>query len=327
MNENSNFKPPNINIPPNLLGGSTPIFLLVGIIFILGIFTSAYKVDANENGVVLRFGKYVKTTTPGLHFKIPLGVDKVYKIQVTRQYKEEFGFRSERPGVRTKFSSKNFQDESWMLTGDLNIAQVEWIVQYNIKNPKDFLFKIKDPKNTIRDVAEAVMSLMVGDRSFAEAIQSERQNINLKAQEEMQRILDSYESGISVQLVQLQGLVPPGPVSDSFNEVNRAKQEQEAMINEARKEYNKVIYQAEGKAKRVIKEAEGYAIERVNEAKGDVQLFNNVSREYKKAPKITKDRLYIETMRSVLSKIPNKTIIDTELENVLPLLNLNKKEK
>jgi len=327
MNDNSNFKPPNINIPPNLLGGSTPILLIAAIVVVLSIFTTAYKVDANENGVVLRFGKYIKTTTPGLHFKMPFGIDKVYKIQVTRQYKEEFGFRSQRPGVRTKFSNKNYQDESWMLTGDLNIAQVEWIVQYNIKNPKNYLFKIKDPKNTIRDVAEAVMSMMVGDRSFAEAIQSERQNINLKAQEEMQQILDSYESGISVQLVQLQGLVPPGPVSDSFNEVNRAKQEQEAMINEARKDYNKVIYQAEGKAKRVIKEAEGYAIERVNEAKGDIQLFNNVSREYKKAPNITKDRLYIETMRKVLSNVPNKTIIDAKLKNILPLLNMNQKEK
>ena len=327
MDTNSNFTPPKINIPPILLGGKMPLFLLAGLIVLLGVATSAYKVDANENGVVLRFGKYVKTTTPGLHFKIPLGVDKVYKVQVTRQYKEEFGFRSQRPGVRTKFSSGNYQDESWMLTGDLNIAQVEWIVQYNIKNPKNFLFKIKDPKNTIRDVAEAVMSLMIGDSSFSEAIQSERQNINLLAQQEMQKILDSYESGISVQLVQLQGLVPPGPVSDSFNEVNRAKQEQEAMINEARKEYNKVIYQAEGKAKRVIKEAEGYAIERINEAKGDIQSFNNVSREFKKAPKITKDRLYIETMRKVLSNVPNKTIIDNSLENVLPLLNMNQKGK
>ena len=325
MNENSNFTPPNINIPPNLLKGTTPIILAVVVLFLIGLFSSAYKVDANENGVVLRFGKYISTTTPGLHFKLPFGIDKVYKIQVARQYKEEFGFRSQRPGVRTKFSQKNFQDESWMLTGDLNIAQVEWIVQYNIKDPKNFLFKIKDPRNTIRDVSEAVMSLMVGDRSFSEALQSERENINLKAKEEMQKILDSYESGISVQLVQLQGLVPPGPVSDSFNEVNRAKQEQEAMINEAQKDYNKVVYQAEGSAKRMIKEAEGYAIERVNEAKGDVESFNNVSREYKKSPQITKDRLYIETMRKVLSNIPNKTIIDSKLDNLLPLLNMQQK--
>ena len=145
------------------------------------------------------------------------------------------------------------------------------------------------------------------------------------AKEEMQNILDSYDSGISIQLVQLQGLVPPGPVSDSFNEVNRAKQEQEAMINEARKDFNKIIYQAEGKAKRLVKEAEGYAIQRTNEAKGDVEMFNNVSKEYKKSPQITKDRLYIETMKKVLSKVPNKIIIDAQLENFLPLLNLQKK--
>jgi membrane protease subunit HflK len=168
---------------------------------------------------------------------------------------------------------------------------------------------------------------MVGDRSFTEAIQSERENINLMAKVEMQKILDAYETGISVQLVQLQGLVPPGPVSDSFNEVNRAKQEQQAMINEARKELHKVIYQAEGKAKRIVKEAEGYAIERTNEAKGDVEMFNNVSNEYKKNPEITKDRLYIETMTKVLSKVPSKIIIDAILENFLPLLNLQQKGK
>ena len=251
MSDNANFTPPNFNIPPNLISGSTPIFILIGIVILLGIYTSAYKVDANENGVVLRFGKYIATTTPGLRFKLPLGIDKVYKIQVARQYKEEFGFRTKRSGTRTQYSTKSYQDESWMLTGDLNIAQVEWIVQYNIKDPRNFLFKVKDPRYTIRDVSEAVMSLMVGDRSFSEALQSERENINIMAKVEMQKILDSYESGISVQLVQLQGVVPPGPVSDSFNEVNRAKQEQQAMINEARKEFNKVIYQAEGKAKRI----------------------------------------------------------------------------
>ncbi|MBC8197134.1 MAG: FtsH protease activity modulator HflK [Candidatus Marinimicrobia bacterium] len=325
MSDNTNFTPPNINIPPNLINGSTPIFIIIGVVILLGIFTSAYKVDANENGVVLRFGKYIGTTTPGLKFKLPLGIDKVYKIQVARQYKEEFGFRTRRSGTRTQYSTKNYQDESWMLTGDLNIAEVEWIVQYNIKDPKNYLFKVKDPRNTIRDVSETVMSLMVGDRSFTEALQSERENINIMAKEEMQKILDSYDSGISIQLVQLQGLVPPGPVSDSFNEVNRAKQEQEAMINEARKDFNKIIYQAEGKAKRLVKEAEGYAIQRTNEAKGDVEMFNNVSKEYKKSPQITKDRLYIETMRKVLSKVPNKIIIDAQLENFLPLLNLQKK--
>ena len=327
MSDNANFTPPSLNIPPNLISGSTPIFILIGIVILLGIYTSAYKVDANENGVVLRFGKYIETTSPGLKFKFPLGIDKVYKVQVARQYKEEFGFRTKRSGTRTQYSTKNYQDESWMLTGDLNIAQVEWIGQYNIKDPKKYLFQVKDPKNTIRDVSEAVMSLMVGDRSFSEALQSERENINIMAKVEMQKILDLYKSGISVQLVQLQGLVPPGPVSDSFNEVNRAKQEQQAMINEARKEFNKVIYQAEGKAKRIVKEAEGYAIERTNEAKGDVEMFNNVSNEYKNSPQITRDRLYIETMKKVLSKVPNKIIIDASLENFLPLLNLQQKGK
>lgn len=320
MNSNSNFTPPNINFSPNLFKSSSIILIIVGVLVFLSIFTTAYKIDANENGVVLRFGKYIKTSPPGLHFKLPFGIDKVYSIEVETQYKEEFGFRMLRNNQK-----KIYEDESWILTGDLNIGQVEWTVQYNIKDPKNFLFKIKDPRNTIRDVSEAVMSLMIGDRSFEESREIERESINIKVQEEMQKILDLLESGISIQLVKITNLVPPKPVYESFNEVLMAKQEKETMINEARREYNKVIYLAEGKAKRLIKEAEGYAIERVNEAKGDVQLFNNVSREYKKAPKITMDRLYIETMKGVLSEIPNKTIIDSKLENFLPLLNMTQK--
>ena len=273
----------------------------------------------------MTLGRYSRTTDPGIHLKIPFGIEKIYKVRVDYQYKQEFGFRTKSAAQRTQYSSKNFEYESWMLTGDLNIAEVEWIVQYKIKNPKKYLFNIRDVQNTIRDVSEATMRLMVGDKSFQDVLKSGREVISDNAKLHMQKILDQYESGISIQLVQLQDVLPPQPVADSFNEVNRAKQEQESAINEARQAYNKEIYKVEGEAQKMISESEGYAIERVNTAKGDVQLFTSVLKEYKKAPQITKDRLYIENMESILKKIPHKIIIDEKLENILPLLDLNRK--
>tara|TARA_B100000945_G_scaffold194074_1_gene155865 strand:- start:1697 stop:2671 length:975 start_codon:yes stop_codon:yes gene_type:complete len=299
-----------------------PVSFLV-LIFIL--FNSFYTVDANENAVILRLGKYYNTTMPGLQFKIPI-VDKVYKVKVDYQYKEEFGFQTVKAGIKTQYSKRNFDHESWMLTGDLNIAEVRWIIQFKIKNAANYLFNVRDVENTIRDVAEATMRLMIGDRSFNEVLQSERISIAEESRMHMQKILDKYSAGISIQIVQLQGVHPPKPVEDSFNEVNRAKQEQETLVNEARQEYNKEIYKVEGETEKILNEAQGYAIERVNQAKGDAALFEMVLKEYNKAPQITKDRYFIETMNNVLSRVPNKIIVDSKLENLLPLLNLNNKE-
>jgi membrane protease subunit HflK len=283
---------------------------------------SFYTVGANENGVLTRLGKYSTTTMPGLHFKIPL-IDAVENVKVDYQYKLEFGFRTLRPGVKTKYSTRNFDDESWMLTGDLKIAEVKWVVQYKIKDAANYLFNVKNVQNTIRDVSEATMRIMIGDRSFNEVIKSERSAVSDGARLHMQAVLDSYKSGISIQMVQLQGVVPPITVSDSFNEVNRAKQEQETAINEAKQEYNKRIYNIEGEAEKIINEARGYAIDRVNTAKGDVASFEKVLKEYKKAPQITRDRIYLETMETVLSNIPNKVLVSSKLENFLPMLNVN----
>ena len=284
------------------------------------IYLSVYTVDANENAVILRLGKYHSTTNPGLQFKLPL-VDSVYKVKVDYQYKKEFGFRTLKPGVKTHYSSRGYEDESWMLTGDLKIADVRWVVQYKINDPLKFLFNVKNIDDTIFDVSEAAMRLMIGDRSFIEVIQAERITIAIEAREYMQEILDKYESGISIQMVQLQGVVPPEPVADSFNEVNRAKQEQETLINEALQEYNKQIYKIEGEAQKIITEAEGYAIERVNESKGDANLFNSILKEYQKSPQITKDRLFIEAMEEIYSNNNNKIIIDKDIEHLVPLLN------
>ena len=292
------------------------------IISILCIYTSVYTVDANETAVILRLGKFLKTTDPGLQLKFPL-IDSVYKVKVDYQYKKEFGFRTIKPGVKSHYSTRGYEDESWMLTGDLKIADVRWVVQYKIYDPKKFLFNVKNIDETIFDVSEAAMRLMIGDRSFIEVIQAERIKIASEAKAYMQTILDKYNSGISIQMVQLQGVVPPEPVADSFNEVNRAKQEQETLINEALQEYNKQIYKIEGEAQKTITEAEGYAIERINEAKGDANLFNAIFEEYQKQPEITKDRLFIEAMNEIYGNNKNKIIVDKDIENIVPFLNKN----
>ena len=294
-------------------------FFIAALIFV----SSIYTVDANENAVILRLGKYHATTGPGLQFKIPF-VDSVYKVKVDYQYKEELGFRTLRPGVKSAFSTRGYEEEAWMLTGDLKIADVRWVVQYKIKDARDYLFNVKNIDETIKDVSESAMRLMIGDRSFIEVIQTERVAIADNAKLYMQILLDKYKSGVSIQLVQLQGVVPPEPVADSFNEVNRAKQDQETLINEAKQAYNKQIYRIEGEAQKIITEAEGYAIERVNNAKGDVALFESVLKEYLKAPQITKDRLYIETMEQILSANKNKIIVDKDIEHLVPFLDQNK---
>ena len=297
-------------------------FFIVALLLI----SSVYTVDANENAVVLRLGKYYTTTQPGLQFKLPI-IDSIYKVKVDYQYKEEFGFRTLRPGVKSAFSTRGYEEEAWMLTGDLKIADVRWVVQYKIKDARDYLFNVKNIDETIKDVSESAMRLMIGDRSFIEVIQTERVAIADQAKSYMQETLDRYKTGVAVQLVQLQGVVPPEPVADSFNEVNRAKQDQETLINQAKQGYNKQIYRIEGEAQKIITEAEGYGIERVNNAKGDVALFESVLKEYLKAPQITKDRLYIETMEYVLSKNKNKIIVDKDIENLVPFLDQNKMKK
>ena len=317
-NNNINLEDFKINMQ------NSPLKYLKGyagfIIAALFLMTSIYTVDANQNAVVSRFCKYIGTKGPGLQFKLPF-VDTVEKVRVDYQYKQEFGFRTLRPGVKTQYSTRGYENESWMLTGDLKIAEVKWVVQYKIKDAKDYLFNVKNVENTIFDVSEAAVRLMIGDRSFTEVLQAERESVALEARKYMQKLLDEYRSGVSIQLVQLQGVVPPEPVADSFNEVNRAKQEQETLINEAKQAYNQKIFLVEGQAEKIITEANGYAIQRTNEAKGDVALFESILSEYNKAPQITKDRLYIEMMEEVLSNNKNKIIVDKDIENLVPFLN------
>ena len=297
------------------------IIILAVIIFI---FTGLYTINPEEVGVIQRFGKYINITEPGLHFKIPFGVDKLTKVKVKHVYKEEFGFRTLQSGVQTKYSARSYDYESIMLTGDLNIADVEWIAQYRIKDPVKYLFNIRNIVETIRDLTESVTRQIVGDRSGDEVIVLNRKEIADEIQILLQQKLDDYEAGIEIYTINLQNVNPPERVKPAFNDVNSAKQEKERILNEAWQQYNKIIPEAKGKAKRTIEEAEGYAVNRVNRAKGDADRFIQMYNQYKNARSITKKRLYLETMQKILPKVEKVFIIDEDQAGILPLLNLDK---
>jgi len=294
------------------------IILLVAIIILSGF----YVVQAENVGVILRFGKYTKTTEPGLHLKIPV-IDKVYQVAVERQLKEEFGFRTLKAGINSQYSRGNFNNESVMLTGDLNVVVVEWIIQYRVEDPYKYLFRVRNSRQTLRDMSEASMREIVGDRTLNEVLTVGRQEISQTVEIKLQDLCEQYETGIRIKQVVLQNVNPPDAVKASFNEVNQAQQDKEKLINQARSEYNKVIPKAKGEALQTIQKAEGYASERVNGSKGDVARFIAVLEEYEKAPEITRQRIYLETMSKVLPIMEKKFIIDETGSGVLPLLNLD----
>jgi len=307
--------------PPNISGKSIK---LVVIIIVIGIFlwTTMFTVAPEEVGVILQFGKYSRTVQPGLNFKIPFGVETLIKVPVKRQLKEEFGFKTAEADIRTRYIRGDFKDESLMLTGDLNAAQVEWIIQYRISDPYLFLFKVRSARKTLRDVTEAVMREVVGDRTVNEIITIGRQDIEISVMEKLQEKVTQYETGIKIDQVILQDVNPPEEVKASFNEVNEAEQEKEKSINQARSEYNKVIPRARGEAEQQIEEARGYAVERVNKALGEANRFNALYKEYIKAPEVTRQRLYLETMEEILSKVGKKLITDDKASGILPLFNM-----
>jgi len=296
------------------------LLLLLLAFFVL--FGSFYTVDPEEIAVVLRFGKFVRTANPGLNFRIPLGIETVEKVPVERQLKEEFGFETVRAGVRTQYSAKEFDDQSLMLTGDLNIADVEWVVQYRIVDPKKYLFRVRNVRTTFRDMTEAVMREVVGDRTVNEVLTVGRAEVATLVEEKLQELADQYETGLKVEQVVLQDVNPPDPVKPAFNEVNQAQQEREEKINAAQSAYNQVIPKARGEAQQTIEQAEGYALDRVNRAEGDASLFRSIYAEYRKAPEVTRQRLYLETLNQALPKAGRKVILDEDLRGVLPLLNL-----
>ncbi|GBE33780.1 modulator of FtsH protease HflK [bacterium BMS3Bbin06] len=294
------------------------------ILLVILVFSSWFTVDTEEVGVVLRFGKLTRIADPGLNFKLPFGIEKVYKVPVERQLKLELGFRTTTPGVRTTYSTKKYQEESLMLTGDLNAAEVEWIVQFRIKDPYNFLFRVRNAIPTFRDINEAVMREVVGDRTVDEVLTVGRQEIASTVAVKVQALCDQYETGIKVEQVVLQDVNPPEAVKPAFNEVNEAQQEREKLINQALSEYNKVIPRARGEAERTIEKAKGYALERINNARGEAANFSAVFKEYLKAKEVTRQRIYLETMNDVMQQVGRKLITDDKLTGILPLFQLEK---
>jgi membrane protease subunit HflK len=299
--------------------------IVVGILILLAlliIVSMVFTVQPEEVGVVLRFGAFTRTADPGLNFKLPYPIEQVLKVPVQRQLKQEFGFETIEAGVRTRYSDRDLQAESLMLTGDLNVAVVEWIAQYRVADPYKYLFRVRNITTTFRDMNEAVMRAVVGDRSVDEVITVGRLQIEDQMKLKLQELCDRYETGIVVDQIVLQNVNPPDPVKPSFNEVNQAEQERERSINDARGEYNRVIPRARGEAAQVIEQARGYAIDRVNRAKGDAVLFDEVYAAYRRAPEVTRRRIFLETMEAVYPSMERKILLDNGLEGVLPLMQL-----
>lgn len=300
------------------------IFLFVLILALTGV----YVVDQKEQGVVLLFGRFSRLTEPGLHFKAPFGIERKYKVPTQVVLKEEFGFRTVRPGITTQYLGDDFPGESIMLTGDLNIVDVEWIIQYRIDDPVKWLFQVEDQRKTIRDISQSVINLLVGDRAILDVIGAERANIELTGQDMMNELFDKYELGIRVTTVKLQNIVPPaGSVQAAFEDVNKAIQDRSRLINEGKQAYNEAIPKAKGEAEKLIQEAKGYAVERVNEAEGDVARFLQVLKEYKRNPAVTRTRLYLEMYEDVFAAGEKTNLIDKNLKNFIPFKSLSDEMK
>lgn len=317
---------PKIDFGRLPIQGLTPNRIMVGLVVILALvagLNTLYQVQPEEVGVVLRFGEFVRTTEPGLRAKIPF-VEDVLKVPVQRQLKQEFGFRTLDADVRSQFvDNRDFAGESVMLTGDLNVAVVEWIVQYRVSDPFLYLFKVRNLEETFRAMNEAVMREVVGDRTVTEVVTIGRQGIEAQVGIRLQELVNQYEMGITIDQVVLQDVNPPDPVKPSWDEVSQAQQQRDRMINEARAEYNRVIPRARGEAQQAVLQAEGYAVDRVNRAEGDAVRFTAIYDEYRQAPVVTRTRLYLETMQRILPKVGRKLYVDKDTTGVLPLLSLD----
>lgn len=297
-------------------------FVLIAILVVILLWGTIFQIGTEEVGVITRVGRYTRTVDPGLNLKMPF-IETVHKVPVERQQKLEFGFRS--MGAvdnQSEYTKDGLRDESLMLTGDLNLADVEWVVQYRINDAYNYLFKVRDPESTLRNISEAATRQIVGDRTVNEVLTIGRTEITVKLHQLIQEICNEYKIGIKIEQVVLQDVNPPDPVKAAFNAVNEAQQEKETLINQAKSEYNKVIPKASGEAKATIQKAEGYAIERINNAQGESARFNDLYNQYIKAPEVTKKRIYLENMTTILSKLGNVIVTDQNGANVLPLLQM-----
>ncbi|MBN1352946.1 FtsH protease activity modulator HflK [candidate division KSB1 bacterium] len=300
------------------------VITVLGLLFlIILMYTSIYQIEADEEGVIKRFGKYIDTNPPGLHWKLPFGIETVTYVNTKRVFPVEFGFTTIRAGIETQYGTGKSFEESRMLTGDLNIAVIQWIVQYKRADPVKFLFNVRNVDKTIRDVAEAVMREVVGDQSVDEVIIIKRREIGNEVKPKMQALLDYYETGIEIITVELKSADPPERVKPAVNAVNTAKQEKEKIENQAWEAYNREIPKARGEAQKLIQEAEGYSLNRINRAKGDAEKFISIWQDYRLAKDVTRRRLYLEALQEVLPKIKKKFIVDSDQKGWLPLMRFD----
>ena len=317
------FETPEINVPKNLF--VYILLALVGLMAVLAVRSAIYTVEAQERAVVLRLGALNSVEGPGFHFKLPFGIDRAQVFETERVHKEEFGFRTLKAGTRTEYSKQRFDDEKLMLTGDLNIGDVEWIVQYQISDPTDYWFNLDEPEQAVRDLAESVVRQVVGDRAVDQVLTVGRSAIEDQARREMQQILTEYQSGIKIVALQLQNVTPPEPVQPSFNDVNRAEQDREKMENDALSQLNREIPNAKGEAQRTIAQAEGYRTDRINRARGNTARFLAVLTEYRRAPEVTRQRIYLESIAEVMPHVNDITILDGKSgDRILPHLDLGR---
>jgi len=312
------FDPQSIKHILRIAGG---IFLVL--VIVAGVKSSVYSVAPEGKSVIQRFGDVIGTKGPGLHFKLPLGIDTATFVPTERVLKEEFGFRTTRADRRSQYAkTSGMTDESLMLTGDLNVIDVEWVVQYRVTDPVKYLFEVRDRDDTIRDVSEAVMRRIVGNRLGSEVLTVGRVAIAEEARSEMQRILATYNLGVSIERIELQDVTPPDPVKSAFNEVNEARQQREKLINEAEKHRNQILPRAQGEADQTVAEAEAYRAERTNQAKGEAARFTSLLSAYNEAPDITRRRLYLEMIDKVLPKLGRVVVLEEGGVAPVPLLNL-----
>ena len=316
-------KPPTTGSGHSLFSGIMKIVLIIfAIILFQGMISSFYTIKPGEVGVILRLGKHQRTSPSGLHFKAPY-LEKLFKVDIEYMYKEEFGFRTRSPGQSTVFDRKGFEKESLMITGDKNVINVAWIVQYKVKDPVDYLFKVKNVKQAVRDASEMVTRRIVGNMDF-DYVLGNRDKLANDAQNELQSELDNLHCGVKIFTLQLLDINPPDSVKPAFNEVNEADQDMKRLVNEAEETYNRVIPKARGSAEQTVKEAEGYAIERINKAKGETARFNAIVHEYLQAEDVTRTRMYLEAMHDILPKVKQIYVMNQEKQAILPFLDLNK---
>jgi membrane protease subunit HflK len=303
--------------------GVLPLLIVV-FLLIIGGYSSFYEVDTEETAVVLRFGEFSAFAEPGLHFKLPFGIEQIYLVPTGRVMKEEFGFRTVTPDVRTTYNKSGLEEESLTLTGDLNVSDVEWIVQFQIADPFKFVFRIKDPVGTVRDIAEAMVRKAIGNANVTEVLTTERALLAAQIEQNLQATLNSYDIGVRIVTVKFQDVTPPDPVKAAFNEVNESEQQKESLIFQAREQFNREVPRARGEAKQALQEAEGYAVERINKARGETNRFLALLTEYRKAPLVTQRRIHLETLEEVLPRLEEIYIMDEKGGGLLPLLPLRK---